>query len=184
MTNKVAKWKRWGEAICGDCANLLLSRDMFIDLHEMIAKNQKMQQSDYFHEYMKDTYVAHALMMVRKHLKVGADSISLTALASDICENTSCAPNPGFTENISHQLTRFLDAARKLESFADRVIAHRDKRAPTHTPTYNEVNDAIDAMDRLAIQCSCALGLNWTETCKPTVQYGWLTIFRDMGIET
>lgn len=157
---------------------------MFLDLHKMIAKNPKMQQSDYFHEYMEDTYVAHVLMMVRKHLKVDPDSISLAALASDILENSHNAPDPSFMEDLNHKLTCFRDSAKKLESFADRVIAHRDKRKPSHTPTFSDVNDAIDAMDHLAIQCSSALQLNWHGTCKPTVQYGWLTIFRDMGIET
>lgn len=184
MSNKVAKWQRWTELICGDCANLLLSRDMFNDLRGMIGKNPKMQQNDYFHEYMHDTYVAHALMMVRKHLKVDRDSISLTALASDIFEHRLSAPHPEFAEEIDQKLTHFMSSAKKLESFADRVIAHRDKRVPLKTPTFNDVSDAISAMDNLAVQCSLALDLNWVDTCKPTIQYGWLTIFRDMGIET
>jgi hypothetical protein len=184
MSNKVAKWKKWTDIICGDCANLLLSRDMFRDLHQMIAKNKRMQQSDYFHVYMQDTYVAHALMMVRKHLKVDRDSISLTALASDIFENRHSAPNQNFAAEMDKNLAHFAGCAKKLESFADRVIAHRDKRDPSHTPTFNEVDSAIDAMDSLAIQCSAALDMSWTDTCKPTVQSGWLLIFRDMGIET
>jgi hypothetical protein len=38
-------------------------------------------------------------------------------------------------------------------------------------------------MDRLSIQCSLAVGGDYTDTCKPTVQDGWLLIFRDSGIE-
>lgn len=184
MTGKVAKWMKWLEVIGHDCGNVLLSRDMFRDLHGMIEKNPKMQQPDYFHEYMEDTYVAHVLIMVRKHLKVSRESISLVALAKDICGNGLMLQNPKRTNDIQLGLDKFVDCARKLEGFADRVIAHRDKRAPAYTPTFNDVDGAIRAMDELCVECASALGIDTGGTCKPTVQYGWLMIFREMGIET
>ncbi|WP_185822552.1 AbiU2 domain-containing protein [Xanthomonas sp. GW] len=184
MSNKVVKWKRWLDVASHDCANVLLSRDMFRDLHRMIEKNPKMQQADYFHEYMEDTYVAHVLMMVRKHLKRSSDSISLAALASDLHANRAVAPDTNFTDEIRIKLDQFEQNAKKLESFADRVIAHSDKRKPSYTPTFDDVEKAIDAMDKLCVQCSSALAVDYNATCKPTVQYGWLMIFREMGIET
>ena len=184
MSNKVAKWKKWISLICHDCGNVMLSRDMFLDLHKMIEKNEKMQQSDYFHEYMKDTYVAHAAMMLRKHAKTDKDSISLASLAKDILDNKDHVSGVTTPEGFEASIDHFTQCARKVEAFADRVIAHRDRRAPSYTPTYNEVNEAIDSMDRLSIKCSLAVGGDYSETCKPTVQHGWLLIFRDMGIET
>lgn len=184
MSNKVAKWIRWLDVISHDCGNVLLSRDMFRDLHRMIEKNPKMQQADYFHEYMEDTYVAHVLMMVRKHLKVSKDSISLVSLANDMYNNRFVVPALKSTEDIREKLDRFEQSAHKLESFADRVIAHSDKRKPSYRPTFNDVDAAINAMDKLCVECSSALAVDNSGTCKPTVQYGWLMIFREMGIET
>jgi hypothetical protein len=181
--SKIAKWKRWIDLICHDCGNVMLSRDMFLDLHGMIKKNPKMQQSDYFHEYMRDTYIAHAAMMLRKHAKIDKDSISLAGLARDILnskEKNGLSVGDDFEAITDH----FTQCVKKVEAFADRVIAHRDRRAPSYTPTYNEVDEAIEAMDRLSIQCSLAIGADYGDTCKPTVQYGWLLIFREMGIET
>nr|HPM75379.1 hypothetical protein [Saccharofermentans sp.] len=184
MSNKIAKWEKWIDLICHDCGNVMLSRDMFIDLHKMIEKNPKMQQGDYFHDYMRDTYVAHVLMMIRKHLKTDSNSISLKALVRDILENSNQIE--GFTSptELQARLSNFENCAKKVEAFADRVIAHRDKREPSYTPTFNDVNDAIDAMDRLCILCATIIKGENMATCKPTVQYGWLNIFRDMGIET
>jgi hypothetical protein len=82
------------------------------------------------------------------------------------------------------KIEKFTACVKKVEAFADRVIAHRDRRAPSYKPTYDEVNDAIDAMDSLSTQCSLVIGGHYSDTCKPTVQYGWLLIFREMGIET
>lgn len=184
MSNKVAKWERWIDLICHDCGNVMLSRDMFLDLHKMIKKNPKMQQGDYFHDYMKDTYIAHVAMMLRKHAKTGRDSISLASLASDILNNKDQVSGIFVAEDFEAKIDRFTQCVEKVEAFADRVIAHRDRRAPSYTPTYNEVNEAIDAMDSLSTQCSLAIGGNCSNTCKPTVQNGWLLIFREMGIET
>jgi hypothetical protein len=182
MGNKVAKWKRWIEVVCHDGGNLMLSREMFLDIQGMISKNPSMQQSDYFHAYLKDTYLAHVLMMLRKHVKTDNNSISLAGLANDIINNPH-EITPLDTTLIQTELSRFKLCAEKFEQFADRVIAHNDKRPPVHTPTYNQVHEAIDAMDRLSIQCSLAVGGDYTETCKPAVQGGWLLIFRDSGIE-
>lgn len=184
MSNKVAKWEKWIELICHDCGNVMLSRDMFLDLHKMIEKNPKMQQSDYFHEYMEDTYIAHVAMMLRKHAKTDRDSISLVGLVSDILSNKDQVKGSLVIDDFWAAIDHFTQCVKKVEAFADRVIAHRDRRAPAHTPTYDEVNEAIDAMDSLATQCSLAIGGNYSDTCKPNVQYGWLLIFREMGIET
>lgn len=72
----------------------MLSRNMLLDLHTMIEKNPKMQQSDYFHDYMKDTYIAHVAMMLRKHAKIDRDSIALAGLASDILNNKDQVKEP------------------------------------------------------------------------------------------
>ena len=53
MSNKVTKWKKWLQIVCHDCGNLMLSRDMFLDIQGMIAKNPSMQQIDYFHVYLR-----------------------------------------------------------------------------------------------------------------------------------
>lgn len=184
MSNKVAKWKRWLDVICHDCGNVMLSRDMFLDLHKMIEKNPKMQQSDYFHEYMRDTYIAHVAMMLRKHAKIDEDSISLACLAKDILNSKDEVTGLSVADDFETMTDRFTQCAKKVEAFADRVIAHRDRRPPSYTPTYDDVSEAIEAMDLLATQCSLAIGGDYSDTCKPTVQYGWLLIFREMGIET
>lgn len=184
VSNKITKWRKWVDLICRDCGNIMLSKDMFLDLHAMIAKNPRMQCSDYFHEYMEDTYVAHVAMMLRKHIKMDRDSISLKSLATDILANQDKAKTLSSPQALATSLSDFVNCVQKVESFADRVVAHRDRRPPPHTPTFTEINEAIDAMDRLSVQCSLVVGGDYSDSCKPTVQYGWLRIFREMGIET
>lgn len=157
---------------------------MFLSLHKMIQKNPKMQVADYFHEYMTNTYIAHVTMMLRKHVKVKKDSISLVGLARDISSNKEQVKEIHVPDNLAPNIQDFIDCTKKIEGFADRVVAHQDRRPPRYIPTYNDINAAIRAMDILSVQCSSLVGGNYNETCKSTVQYGWLRIFRDMGIET
>ena len=122
--------------------------------------------------------------MLRKHIKTDKDSITLTKLATDLTNNSDQAPRPPLADTTQSLHDEFLSAAKKVESFADRRIAHLDKRAPENIPTYNEIEEAIKAMDTLSIHCLHAITGNSMSTCKPTVQNGWLNVFRDMGIET
>ncbi len=190
MNKKVEKWKKWINFICHDCGNVMLSRDMFLNLHSMIEKNPKMQQNDYFHDYMRDTYISHVVMMLRKHAKAcnhvenRQNCISLTCLTSEMLDCKNQDISLSLVGDFKNRVDHFMQCAKKVESFADRVVAHRDRRAPSYTPTYNEVNDAIEAMDSLCIQCSLTVGGDYSDTCRPNVKDGWLLIFREMGIET
>jgi uncharacterized protein YutD len=181
MSNKIAKWKKWVAEICTDCGYLMLNREMFNDLRAMIQKNPKMQQADYFHDYMKDTYVVYTTIMLRRHLKNDSNSISLSTLVSDILENKDQIIGFSLFSELQDRLNNFAHSTAKIESFADRQIAHLDKKPPSYTPTYNDIDDA---MDSLCILCEAILNDVGMETCKPTVQDGWLDIFREMGIET
>lgn len=184
MGDKIENWRRWAELACQDCGNAILSRDMFLSLHEMIQKNPVMQVADYFHEYMRDTYIAHVTMMLRKHAKVSKDSISLLGLARDLSDNIGQVQNISVADSFELNIQNFIESTKKVEAFADRVVAHQDRRAPCYVPTYDDIDKAIEAMDNLSVQCSSMVGGDYADTCKPTVQYGWLRIFSDMGIET
>jgi hypothetical protein len=142
-----------------------------------------MQQEDFFHEYMWDTYVAHAFMSLRRHIKIHRNSISLSGLALDILENTAALADASNLGELRAAYADFGEKASKVEGFADRVVAHHDRSPPRHIPTYREIDEAIESMDRLAVQASLAVGGSYSDTCEPTVQGGWLNVFRDMGIE-
>lgn len=183
MSNKIAKWQKSVGLACEDCGNLMLSRKMFLDLHRMISVNEPMRQEDYFHEYMRDTYVAHAFMSLRRHIKIHKDSISLSGAVHDMLENAAALPNATNMDELRAAYAHFRNKASKVEGFADRVIAHHDRSPPRHIPTYREIDEAIDSMDRLAVEASLAVGGSYSDTCEPTVQGGWLNVFRDMGID-
>lgn len=183
MSNKIAKWQKSIGLACLDCGNLMLSRRMFVDLHRMISANGPMQQEDYFHEYMRDTYVAHVFMSLRRHIKIHRDSISLSGVVLDMLENAGELANASNLGELRAAYADFREKATKVEGFADRVVAHHDRSPPRHIPTYREIDEAIESMDRLAVQASLAAGGSYSDTCEPTVQGGWLNVFRDMGVE-
>ncbi len=60
--------------------------------------------------------------------------VDLAIVQSDLCELESHGGKSG-----------------KIEEFADRVFAHRDKRA-SKIPTFNELDDCIDTLEKLTIK--------------------------------
>lgn len=206
MHKPIKKWLDWYEQIAGDSANMLLCRKMFFDLHELIQKNPKLQEPDFFHEYMRDTYIAHICSGIRRQFKDSADSISLARLLREISEHPSFLSRqrfrslfaPGLTDRaddifdqfsgrgkqhidpsiVSSDLTKLRTVSRRSESFIDRRVSHLDKRTPERYPTYDDIDDAVNLIDSLMVKYGLILRAESQETMMPTVQEGWLGIFR------
>ena len=197
--SKIDKWRKWSKSICHDSGNMILSMEMFLAIQQMVNKNLPMQSEDYFYTYLNDTYLAHVVMMLRKHAKtrhIGDvsislckpnksrdNSISLAVLGQELLDHPDQIPTSFDSQQFQMKLDYFKACAKKVEGFADRVIAHSDKRPPDYVPTYTEVHEAIAAMDSLAVQCHMVLGDSQMVTCKPVIQGGWLSVFEDMGIQ-
>ena len=206
MHKPIAKWLSWYETIVGDAENMLLCRKMFFDLHEIIQNNPELQKPDFFHEYMRDTYIAHICSGVRRQFKDNSDSISLARLLREISEHPKFLSREYFRSLYASGLADHADtdfdkfsgqgnphidplivirdlqelkaAAVKSESFIDRRVSHFDKREPTMFPTYDDINHSVNLIDRLLVKYGFVLKLESRDTIMPAAQNGWLGIFR------
>jgi hypothetical protein len=207
MDQKLQKWIKWLKLINEEITQLVIARDIFWSVQELIKKNKDIQKPSSFYEYFANTYIAFIVMGIRRQIKNDQQSISFVRLLSEIADqpqiisreyfkslykgstvefladndfNQFCK-NPGdefiSREMVIDDICRLREVARILEDFADKMVAHLDKKKPKIIPSFQNVNEAIDFLDKLYIKYHLMFHAESMETLMPVYQYDWKQIF-------
>lgn len=79
---------------------------------------------------------------------------------------------------VRSDLSLLQAAAKQCEDYTDKRIAHRDKREPNVIPTYTEVDECVDLLEKLYIKYLLLFCQTSMDTVLPIWQYDWTEIFR------
>ncbi len=204
---RLDKWLRWLEIVKLQVQDLVMAKYTFHEVQKMIAGNPKIQKENSFYRYLTNTYVSHVVIGLRRQLKGDSQSISLVQLMEELIATPEIlsrayykglytgtavedladhdfdklakpgAPHidPGL---VAADLARLRSATANCEEFADRRVAHHDKRNPKQLPTFNEVDAAIDLLDELYCRYLLMFEAKAMDSLLPTWQYDWKGIFR------
>ena len=74
---------------------------------------------------------------------------------------------------------RLESAVKTHEAFADKRVAHWDKREPEVVPTFGELDDCIKLLDETYVKYHLLFHAESMDTLMPTYQYEWKSIFRE-----
>jgi hypothetical protein len=207
MDPKLKKWIRWLKSINEEVTELVISRDIFWSVQELIKTNKKIQKPSSFFRYLGNTYISFIAMGIRRQIKIDSQSISFARLLSEIeCHpekisrqffrefykesavefladndfNQFC-DNPGdshiSSSKVNNDLKQLKIKACLCEEFADKRIAHRDKRDPKILPTFKDVDDTIDFLDKLYVKYHLIFHAESMQSLMPVYQYDWKQIF-------
>lgn len=113
MDPKLNKWLKWLKIIEGEIYNLVLNKDIFWSVQDLIKKNEKIQKPSVFYRYLGDTYVSHALIGVRRQIKVDSQSISFHRLLSEMTKNPEVLSREYFRELYKDSVLEELGQADK-----------------------------------------------------------------------
>ena len=80
---------------------------------------------------------------------------------------------------VESDLKKLKETGKTCEDFADKRIAHRDKREPNSVPTYSELDDCLKLLDKTYIKYHLLFHAESMETLDATFQYDWRAIFRE-----
>ena len=207
MDPKLTKWLKWFAVVHDEIQHLLIAKDIFWSVQDLIKANPRIQKSSAFYRYLGDTYISHVLIGIRRQIKVHPDAVSFVRLLTDIAESPQCFTREYFTGLYSGSIVedradkefdefceagggnhispvmvqRDIDAIRataaQCEKFADRRIAHRDLRDPRTPPTFKEVDDVVVALDRIYVRYHLIFHAGAMSSLMPTYQYDWQEIF-------
>lgn len=204
---RLEKWIRWLQTIEQEVQALVMAKDIFWSVQDLIKSNPAIHRPSIFYWYMGNTYVAYALTGIRRQMKPQKDSIALKQLLTEIAQEPDkisrryyrslytepdkahfadghfdryCAA-PGDPHisgaTVQDDLNKLVASAATCEDFADKRIAHRDKRAPAVLPKFKEADQAIDSMHELCLKYRLILLAECQTTLLPTYQYDWQKVF-------
>jgi hypothetical protein len=207
MDSKLQKWIKWLKLINDEITQLVIAKDIFWSIQELIKKNKDIQKSSSFYEYLADTYIAFIVMGIRRQIKNDQRSISFIHLLSEMAEEPQVISRKYFKslykgsavesladhdfnqfcknagdefisqEMVINDICRLREVARVLEEFADKMVAHLDKKKLKVIPSFQNVNEAIDFLDKLYIKYHLMFHAGSMETLMPVYQYDWQQIF-------
>lgn len=206
---KLQKWLRWLPVIRGEIEELVVAKHVFKETQSVIARNPRLRQPSSFYEFFAKAYASHAVAGLRRQIKIDIQSISFARLLEEMIATPSAftrvyyvglyrnsvvanyadrdfekfalpsAPhiNPDL---VAIDLGNLLAQCAKCEEFADRRVAHRDRRPPKQVPTYRDIDDCIDLLDRLYVKYHLLFTAEamMDDTLLPTWQYDWQQVFR------
>jgi hypothetical protein len=206
MDTKLKKWIEWLKIIESEIYDLIITKDIFWQVQDLIKKNKKIQEPGVFNKYMGDTYISHVIIGIRRQVKEDNQSISFARLLLDINKDPEkvtrdylvslykgsavediadndfdqfCGENRSY---ISHKMVKadlnsFIQAANKCEEFADKHIAHRDKRDPKRLLKFEDVDDCIDCFDKLYCKYHLLFHAEWIDSLQPSYLIDWKAVF-------
>ena len=64
-------------------------------------------------------------------------------------------------------------------TYADKQIAHSDRKKPKTVPKFNDVDASIDEIIRIVCRYKLLFEAVCVDDPTPTIQYDWKAIFRD-----
>lgn len=207
MDTKLKKWLQWLEVIKAEVQDLVMAQRTFHEVQQLIIDNPSLHQPNSFYDYLSRTYVSHVVIGLRRQIKYDNQSISMARLFKELIEspqvltrsyyvglykgsvtedfadkdfNKFAVPGAPYIDPIfvDTDLTRLRDATKRCEDFADKRVAHRDKREPKELPTFNEVDACITLLDELYVRYFMLFHASHMDSLLPTRQYDWKAIFR------
>jgi len=212
VKQKLEKWESWLEIIYQEIVHLAASRQIYTETVKIILSNESLPKKNNFLDFLEEWYVHSIVMGLRRQLKTSGDSISLTGLLRDIVGASCLLsrerfvslvnkdgrgkdqPNSVFdkyagedaefidSQQVCEDLGRFKDIAAKCEEYADRFVAHGDKRGISSVPTYKEPDEAFAFMNELLKKYFLLIRGDTLKTVTPVFQRNWKVIFKQPWI--
>ena len=204
---RIDKWKKWLKKIKADAQNLVMYRSMFKEVNEIINENTLLHDYNHYFRYMNDSHIALIIMGLRRQIKNDPQSISITRLLYEIADNAQLITRHYYVSLYSNSSIQFLadehfdqfcddqgdpyiskslveadidifkEATLLVEKYADRIIAHTDKRKFKTFPTFEDVDNCLKILDKIYCKYHLMFYATSMDSLLPTFQYNWKKIF-------
>jgi hypothetical protein len=211
MDPKLRKWLKWLKVIHDEVQDLVTSKYIFWEVQNIIKTNRRIHRPSALYSYLGNTYVSHAVMGVRRQLKVDNQSISFAHLLEEIVDSPQTLSRGYYVglykgsgaENLAEEhfdkfsgtshvhvcphmvcndLAQIKDVARRCEDFADRRVAHRDKRDLEVLPTFDALDRCIEVLDKLYVKYYLVFHAQDMGSLKPMDHNDWKAVFHEPWI--
>jgi hypothetical protein len=206
MDTRLDKWLRWLKVVHDDIQQLLVKRNIFWEVQDIIKTNPELHKPSSFYSYLGATYVAYISIGIRRQVKIDKQSISFSRLLTDLISTPTVLSRKYYVglykgSTAEHLADRSFDqfcgsdkscissdivetdlkklnlAASVVEDFADKRIAHHDKQQPKVLPKFKQVDVCLDTLDRIYCKYHQVFHASAMNSLMPVYQYDWKKIF-------
>jgi hypothetical protein len=192
--------------------DLLGMREIFWELQDIAKENPKILDPYAFFDWMCRNYFAAVTIGSRRFVDRSKDSHSLWRMLFEILEHPgslSRRSHVSFYRNMPHEygnssfsniigsegkwlsqksvrsdLRSIEDASRRIQRFVNKRVAHNTGRGKLRRlPNLNELDAALDTIDKVLCKYNLLLTARGTTSAKATRQYEWTDVLRFPWIE-
>ena len=205
------KWDGWLEEILADIRELLISRDIFWEMQQIIKANPRIHTPNAFFRWMARIYGNDAAIGIRRQQDIDDRNkpITLSRLLKDIQNNPQVLSRDRYValyredmkelghrnfdeivgggrdyinpEMVSNDLEQLGDKAQNIKGYVNKRIAHFDKYPPRELPTFKEVDECLELFEDL-LKKYLLIFRAATYEILPIRNYDWKQIFREPWI--
>lgn len=190
-----------------DMIDLLGMREIFWELQDIARDNPKILNPNAFFDWMCRNYFAAVTIGARRFVDHSRDSHSLWRMLFEILEHPgviSRRSHVSFYRNaprrfgdacfsnvvgskgkclsqkqIRSDLRSLEDASRRIQRFVNKRVAHRTARGQLRRlPNLNELDGALDSIDRILCKYNLLLRAIGMTSAKATRQYEWTDVLK------
>ena len=206
MDARLKKWLQWLNVVHDDIQQLLIKRNIFWEVQDIVKTNNELRKPSSFYSYLGDTYVAYIAIGIRRQVKVDGQSISFARLLRELSETPAVLSRKYYvslykgstveqlgdrdfdrycgndktcvsSDMVLWDLEELSSVASVVEDFADRRIAHHDKRQPKVLPRFEQVDTCLDTLDKIYCKYHGVFHASALSSLMPVYQYDWKEIF-------
>jgi len=206
MDPKLKKWLHWLEDVKIDVRELVIAKYTYHEIINMIDGNPHLNKhGSLFYDYLARTYATYVAIGIRRQVKYSKQSISIIRLLREMSAtpetlsrkyyvalyeppstdwadkdfNQFASPDSAYIDSslVANDLTSLRKASKRLESFADKHVAHRDQSGLKELPTFNEVDSCINLLEKLYIKYHMLFHAVDIDTLLPESPHDWKNIF-------
>ncbi len=201
------KWKGWIEKVYDETVALFAYRSFYRGVVDITHGNPNIPASSFF-DALGVWYSTTQVIAVRRQTDLDQQATSLARLLSNMAANPSVATRARFgelfgkgerwqrhaqeqydkyagagvdaipAERYQQDLDEFLEVTRPIKDYVDRVVAHTDQRELTNAPTFEELNAAIELLEKLLNKYMVLLTATSVPSADPVHQADWKAAFR------
>lgn len=213
MKQKLEKWVTWIKRIETEAITLKVFHSIKGGLTEIIEHNESIQRPSLLYDFIFYSYSSWAVMTIRRLIKKQNGSISLTELLEDIRDNPEILSRTNFKslysppatewadtdfdraigepglihikpEAVEDDLAKLKEVSDLIETFADRSVAHIDKRELSKAPTWDDLDRCVLELERIVLKYRFLLtGLGPLEHLATTTTFAWKAVLEEPWIK-
>lgn len=138
------RWRAEFAKFRSDICNLLLSAHIYEVVDDALRTNGNVDKEDPLLAFLDIWYYQYLSATVRRHVKYDPQSHGLIRLLRQVQQRPEVIPVT--PEDVEWDLKRLEGGTKDIEAFADRTVAHLDRRGRAEEATVKQAADAVKVL--------------------------------------